>query len=80
MSDAPPPVQTLPEFLRVLRASGLVPEDSLAPLADPLRDESGPVPESLTTALVEGQLLTEWQLEQLRKRSISRPRARCTSS
>ena len=67
MSDATPPVQTLPEFLRVLRASGLVPEDSLAPLADPLRDESGPVPEALTTALVEGQLLTEWQLEQLRK-------------
>ena len=67
MSDATPPVQTLPEFLRVLRASGLVPEDSLAPLADPLRDESGPVPESLTTALVEGQLLTQWQLEQLRK-------------
>jgi eukaryotic-like serine/threonine-protein kinase len=67
MSDATPPVQTLPEFLRVLRASGLVPEDSLAPLADPLRDESGPVPEALTTALVKGQLLTEWQLEQLRK-------------
>lgn len=67
MSDATPPVQTLPEFLRVLRASGLVPEARLAPLADPLRDESGPVPESLTTALVESQLLTQWQLDQLRK-------------
>ena len=67
MSDATPPVQTLPEFLRVLRASGLVPEARLAPLADPWRDESGPVPESLTTALVEGQLLTQWQLDQLRK-------------
>lgn len=67
MSDATPPVQTLPEFLKVLRASGLVPEAQLAPLADPWRDESGPVPESLTTALVEGQLLTQWQLDQLRK-------------
>ena len=67
MSDATPPVQTLPEFLKVLRASGLVPEARLAPLADPLRDESGPVPESLTAALVEGELLTQWQLEQLRK-------------
>ncbi|MEI6240285.1 MAG: serine/threonine-protein kinase [Planctomycetia bacterium] len=67
MSDAPPPVQTLPEFLKVLRASGLVAEDRLSPLVEPFREETGPVPDALAAALVEGDLLTQWQLEQLRK-------------
>ena len=67
MSDAPPPVQTLPDFLKVLRASGLVPEDRLSPLVEPFRGEAGPVPAALATALVDGDLLTQWQLEQLRK-------------
>ena len=67
MSDATPPVQTLPDFLKVLRASGLVPEDRLSPLVEPFRGEAGPVPAALATALVDGNLLTPWQLEQLRK-------------
>ena len=67
MSDATPPVQTLPDFLKVLRASGLVAEERLAPVLEPWRNELGPVPEGLTSALVEGELLTPWQLDQLRK-------------
>lgn len=67
MSDATLPVQTLPDFLKVLRASGLVPEDRLSPLVEPFREDTGPVPDALATALVEGELLTQWQLEQLRK-------------
>jgi serine/threonine protein kinase len=67
MSDAAPPVQTLPEFLRVLRASGLVDEERLAPVIAPWRGQTGPMPEDLAEALVAGELLTAWQLEQLRK-------------
>jgi serine/threonine protein kinase len=67
MSDAAPPVQTLPEFLKVLRASGLVGEEQLAPVIEPWRGQTGPVPEDLAEALVAGELLTAWQLEQLRK-------------
>jgi len=67
MSDAAPPVQTLPEFLRVLRASGLVDEERLAPVIAPWRDQTGPVSEDLAEALVTGELLTGWQLEQIRK-------------
>lgn len=67
MSDAAPPVQTLPEFLKVLRASALVDEERLAPVIAPWRGQTGPVPEDLAEALVAGKLLTAWQLEQLRK-------------
>jgi serine/threonine protein kinase len=67
MSDAAPPVQTLPEFLKVLRASGLVGEEQLAPVIAPWQDQTGPVSEDLAEALVAGELLTAWQLEQIRK-------------
>ncbi|MFM8434352.1 MAG: serine/threonine-protein kinase [Planctomycetia bacterium] len=67
MSDATPPVQTLPEFLKALRASGLVDEDRLAPVIAPWRGQTGPVPEELAEALLARELLTGWQLEQLRK-------------
>jgi len=67
MSEAAPPIQTMPEFLRAIRASGLVPEDRLAPVLGPFRDETGPVPEAFLTALVDGELLTQWQLDQLRR-------------
>ena len=67
MSDAAPAVQTLPEFLRVLRASGLVDEERLAPVVAPWRSHPGPVPDELARALVDGDLLTTWQLEQLRR-------------
>jgi len=67
MSDAASPVQTLPEFLRVLRASGLVEEDRLAPVIAPWQGQSGAVPKELTEALVTAGLLTTWQLDQIRK-------------
>lgn len=67
MSDATPPVQTLPDFLKALRGSGLVAEDRLDAVLGPWRHETGPVPEGLTSALVEAELLTPWQLEQLRR-------------
>ena len=71
MSDSS---QTLDDFLRVLRASGLVDsgkiDKALAPWMDtegrlPLGDE--PVPEGLIAALIESGQLTPWQVEQLRK-------------
>jgi serine/threonine protein kinase len=67
MSDAAHPVQTLTEFLRVLRASGLVAEERLAPVIAPWQGQAGPVPQGLLDALVAGDLLTPWQLQQLRK-------------
>jgi len=71
MSDS---TQTLDDFLRVLRASGLVDaakiDQALAPWTDtegrlPLGEE--PVPEGLVAALVESGQLTPWQVDQLRK-------------
>ncbi|NBT13949.1 MAG: serine/threonine protein kinase [Planctomycetia bacterium] len=67
MSEAAPPVQSMTDFLRAVRASGLVPEDRLGPVLEPYRDEIGPVPEAFLTALVERELLTQWQLDQLRR-------------
>ncbi|MFM7035636.1 MAG: protein kinase domain-containing protein [Planctomycetia bacterium] len=61
------PTQTIPDFLKVLKASGLVPADALAPIVAAYFDEQGPVPESLVQALLEKDLVTEWQLAQLRK-------------
>jgi hypothetical protein len=66
--------QTLDDFLRVLRASGLVDaariEQTLLPWKDsddrlPLAAE--PVPEGLIAAFVDAGLLTPWQVDQLRK-------------
>jgi len=67
MSDSTPSVQSLPEFLKVLRASGLVDEGRLAPVIAPWQGSSGEVPQGLLDALVAGELLTAWQLEQIRK-------------
>ncbi|NCA11510.1 serine/threonine protein kinase, partial [bacterium] len=67
METAAQAEQNLPEFLKVLRASGLVSEEQLAPVLGPWQDQTGPVPEALAEALVAGELLTPWQLEQIRK-------------
>ena len=61
------PPQTIDDFLRVLRASGLVEADRLDRFLEPWRGSAGPVPDALVTALVEGGLLTTWQIDQLRK-------------
>lgn len=64
MSDAP---QSTPDFLKTLRASGLVPAEKLDPLTAAYFDETGPVPEDLVDTLLEQDLITRWQLGQLRK-------------
>lgn len=60
-------VQTTAEFLKVLRASGLVGPDELDPVLLPWKDHAGPVPPELVVALVESGLVTQWHVEQLRK-------------
>jgi len=64
VSDTP---QSTPDFLKTLRASGLVPAEKLDPIVAASRDETGPVAETLANALVAQDLITHWQLEQLRK-------------
>lgn len=71
MSDS---TQTLDDFLRVLRSSGLVDAARIDAELAPWREADGrlpggsePVPEAFVAALVEGGLLTAWQVEQLRK-------------
>jgi len=61
------PPQTIDDFLRLVRASGLVEAERLDRFLEPWRESSGTIPEALVTALVEGGLLTTWQLDQLRK-------------
>ena len=72
MSNAPEKspaekVQTIADFLRVLRACGLVEPERLEPVIAPWRDATGPLPEELPAALIDADLLTQWQLDQLRK-------------
>jgi len=62
-----PANQLTPDFLRVLRASGLVDAAQLEPLLAPFAEETGPVPEQLLAALIEDGRLTRWQLGHLRK-------------
>lgn len=64
MTESP---QTTPDFLKLLRASGLVPAQVLDPLAAAYFDEPGPVPEALVETLLDQGLLTDWQVGQLRK-------------
>jgi serine/threonine protein kinase len=55
------------EFLRVTRASGLVEAEKLDAAVEPWKDATGPVPEACIQSLIEQELLTSWQMEQLRK-------------
>jgi serine/threonine protein kinase len=64
MSDT---VQTVADFLRVVRKSGLVDEERLAKAVEPWTVASAALPESLVQALIDGELLTQWQVDQLRK-------------
>jgi serine/threonine-protein kinase len=71
MSDSS---QTLDDFLRVLRASGLVDAGKIDQALAPWMDTEGrlplgaePVPEGLVAALIESGQLTPWQVDQLRK-------------
>ena len=71
MSDS---TQTLDDFLRVLRASGLVDPAKIDQALSPWTNAEGrlplggePVPEGFVTVLVESRQLTPWQVDQLRK-------------
>ena len=71
MSDS---TQTLDDFLRVLRASGLVDAAKIGQALAPWTDAEGglplggePVPEALVTSLIDAGQLTPWQVDQLRK-------------
>lgn len=59
--------QTLEDFLRVARASGLVDAAKLDEAVAPWTELTGPVPEDCIQTLIDRGLLTAWQLEQLRK-------------
>jgi len=63
----PAPAQTLEDFLRVVRASGLIDPDQLDQAVVPWKDVTGPVPEDCLQTLHDQGLLTSWQIEQLRR-------------
>jgi len=64
MSEA---VQTTADFLRAVRASGLVDAAQLDELVAPWEADPGAVPDELVAALLGRELLTQWQVDQLRK-------------
>lgn len=61
------PVQTVDDFLAVVRRSGLVEEAKLKPLVAAWVGHAGPPPEPMLAALVEAGVLTRWQIDQLLK-------------
>jgi len=61
------PEQTAAEFIRLVKLSGLVEQDRIDKTIAPWSDAAGPLPAELPAALVAADLLTEWQIEQLRK-------------
>jgi len=61
------PVHTIADFLAVVRKSGLVEEDRLVAVAAPWPETDAPLPDELPRAFLDAGLLTEWQLEQLRR-------------
>ncbi|MFM8708649.1 MAG: serine/threonine-protein kinase [Planctomycetia bacterium] len=65
--SASQPGQTIDEFLRVVRASGLVEPDLLDEAVAPWAGVKGTVAEGCIQALLDSGLLTAWQMEQLRK-------------
>ena len=77
MSDSaqpatPPPVESADEFLSLVRASGLIPRARLGEVeaaVSPWRAVPGPIPEGCQVALINGNLLTEWQIRRLLKRA-----------
>lgn len=61
------PVQSVDEFLQVVRRSGLVQEDRLVATVEPWIGHAGLPPEPMLKALTDSELLTRWQIEQLLK-------------
>jgi serine/threonine protein kinase len=63
----PEPVRTIADFLAVARRSGLVADDRLAEATAAWPDHALELPDELPQALIDAGLLTDWQVEQLRK-------------
>jgi len=63
----PETVSTIDDFLAVVRKSGLVDEGRLEEACAGWTDRSQPLPDELVQALVTAELLTQWQVDQLRK-------------
>lgn len=61
------PEQSIGDFVTLLRSSGLVAPEVLEPLVGPFAAATGPVPEELVRTLLDRNLITQWQLDQLRK-------------
>jgi eukaryotic-like serine/threonine-protein kinase len=64
------PVKTIADFLAVVRKSGLIDEAKLPALAELTAawpDQAAELPPELPETLVAAELLTAWQVEQLRK-------------
>ncbi|MFM9057534.1 MAG: serine/threonine-protein kinase, partial [Planctomycetaceae bacterium] len=61
------PVSTIDDFLGVVRKSGLVEEARLELVCAPWTDRSQPLPDELVRSLVAEEVLTQWQIDQLRK-------------
>jgi serine/threonine-protein kinase len=61
------PVQSVDEFLQVVRRSGLVDDQKLLEIVAPWVGHAGPPPEAMLEALTASGTLTTWQLDQLVK-------------
>lgn len=60
-------VKTIDDFVQIIQRSGLVDEARLEQALAAWPDRSLPLPDDLPQALVAANLLTDWQVEQLRK-------------
>lgn len=60
-------VQSVDEFLQVVRRSGLVDDQKLLDVVRPWVGHSGPPPEAMLDALAASGMLTTWQIDQLVK-------------
>ena len=58
---------TIEDFLTVLRKSGLVEATRLEQVAAPWQGATGQLPDALPDAFKKADLLTDWQIRQLRK-------------
>ena len=61
------PVQSVDEFLQVVRRSGLVEDDRMKAAVGAWIGHAGPPPEPMLQALIDAGLLTRWQIDQLLK-------------
>jgi serine/threonine protein kinase len=61
------PVHTIADFLAVVRKSGLVADEPLTAALAAWPDETIALPDELPQSMIEAGLLTQWQVDQLRK-------------